>query len=185
MNSKALQKWATGVYAFENPQGGFGAWKHVDVETPSELESTYFAVTALLDLGQKIKLDTVRQFVLGIRNPDGGFGVNGHSTLASTFYAVALLTRLGMEPSCLSDTADWLSEREHDRFVPYLEHLYWLTSGCKALGRPLRDREWAARFVLACQHPSGGFARAPVGLAIATLEHTHYALAVLRAIEQL
>lgn len=180
MNSKALHKWAAGLYAFENPQGGFGAWQNVDVETTSELESTYFAIAALLDLGQEIRSDKVSEFVLGFHNPDGGFGGNGRSTLASTFYAVALLTRLAVDPSCLSDTADWLSEREDGRFVPYLEHLYWLASGLKALGRPLSNHEWAASFVLACQHPNGGFTRAPVGVGIATLEYTHYALEVLQ-----
>jgi hypothetical protein len=122
--------------------------------------------------------ERVSRFVLGFQNPDGGFGGNGHSTLASTYYAVATLPRLGRESSQLENAAAWLSDRAAMSPLDYLEHLYWLAAGLRRLGRKFVDEDRAIGFALACQRPSGGFGRAPVG--IATLEYTHYALEILR-----
>jgi len=62
----------------------------------------------------------------------------------------------------------------------YLEQLYWLVSGLRALGRRIPREEEIGHGVLACQRHSGGFARARTG--IATLEYTHYALEILSAL---
>jgi len=183
MNRSLLRRWAAALGGWENERGGFGAWRNLYVEVPSELETTYYAVITGLDLGLEVNRDKVSRFVLSFQNSDGGFGGGGHSTLASTYYAVWILTRLGLESYQLQVAADWLGERASARAFNYLEELYWLTGGLEAVGSPIVDRERTASFVLACQRSSGGFSRAPVG--IATLEYTHYALEILRGMGSL
>ena len=178
MRPKVLRRWAAGLPSWENDRGGFGAWHDLYVEVPSELETTCCAVATRLDLDLGVDRERVSGFVLSFQNPDGGFGGNGRSTLASTYYAVATLARLGRETSELDRAAAWLSDRAKASRVGYLEQLYWLVAGLHALGREIPHEDRAVDVVLGCQTPSGGFGRAHVG--IATLEYTHYALEILR-----
>ena len=173
-----LRQWAARLYLWQNPEGGFGTWRKVDVEVSSELDTTFCAVSVLLDLDMDFDRKRVAQFVRWFQNADGGFGGKGRSILASTYCAVAVLTRLSPRDPTLDSVAEWLVRRERVWDVPFLEHLYWLVSSLRALGLPIQQRDRAVDFVWACRHPSGGFARAHVG--IATLEYTHYALEVLK-----
>jgi hypothetical protein len=179
MPRRTLRRWAASLSSWHNDRGGFGSWRRLYVEVPSELEATHHAVVTQLDLDLEVDRESVIRFLLGFQNPDGGFGGEGRSTIASTYYAVATLARLGLESSHLGKAADWLGGRRNDSMVSYIEQLYWLAAGLLAVGRPVPEPERAASFVLACWRPSGGFARAVTG--IPTLEHTHYALSVLRA----
>jgi len=176
-----LRRWARRLNEWANPDGGFGAWRNVDVEASSELDITYRATVTMLDLGMEFDYAGVRQFLFRFLNDDGGFGVNGFSTLASTFSAVQILSRLGVLPQELYATVEWLCRREAVWDVPYLEHLYWLASSLNVLGVAVGNRSRALDFALDCQHHGGGFARARYG--IATLENTHYALEVLSVLE--
>ena len=176
-----LRTWTRRLRDWANPEGGFGAWRNVDVEASSELDITNRATITMLDLGIEFDYEGVRRFLFRFLNDDGGFGVNGFSTLASTFYAVHILSRLGVLPQGLYATVEWLCRREAIWDVPYLEHLYWLVSSLNVLGVAVGNRARALDFALDCQHHSGGFARARYG--IATLENTHYALDVLSVLE--
>jgi len=89
------RRWAAGLGQWRNEKGGFGGWRDVYVEAPSELETTYFAVLAEADLGLGTRRDAVTRFVLSLQNTDGGFGGNGRSALASTSFAVSILARAG------------------------------------------------------------------------------------------
>jgi hypothetical protein len=170
--------WAERVRRFENPFGGFGAWKHFDPEVTSELETTYYAIEVLTMAGLDLDVQRIAEFVRQLQNPDGGFGRAGCSTLSSTYLAVAILNRLSVTPETLVRARDWLSSRNESAALPYIEDIYWYVDALRLLGERPQDVERVMCFVLACQHPSGGFSRATFG--IATLECTHYALQILR-----
>jgi hypothetical protein len=152
----------------------------VYVEVPSELEGTYCAVVALQNLGVPLDAKHVATFVQQFQNADGGFGGEGRSILASTYYALATLIRLGHSAEHAQETLAWLREREECWGVQYLEDLFSLVQALEALGEGVRYREKATAFTLRCQRPSGGFGRAHWG--IATLEDTHHAVAILKSV---
>lgn len=152
----------------------------VYVEVPSELEAPCMALEVCLELGLEVDRALVADCVLSLRNGDGGFGSEGQSTLASTYFAAVMLARSGAEGWPAEGTIAWLKGREREWRVQFLEHLFWLCGALRALGGHVERRQEAVRFVLACQRPSGGFGRAPRG--IATLEDTHRALAVLKEV---
>jgi hypothetical protein len=181
MSTRPLLKGVDSVWALQNPYGGFGTAGRVYVEVPSELEATYCAVVALQNLGAPVDAKRVAAFVQRFQNADGGFGAEGRSSLASTYYALATLTRLGQSVDDPRLTLAWLYQREEGADdVQYLEHLFWLVRALDALGEGVRHREKAAVFTLGCQRPSGGFGRAHWG--IATLEDTHQAVAILKSV---
>jgi hypothetical protein len=176
-----LRGWTSRLRDFANPEGGFGSWRNVDVEVASELDITYRAVTTLLDLGVELDRDALLRFVYRFINRDGGFGTNGLSTLASTYYAVQMLARLGSGKDELETTVRWLGRREAIWDMLYLEQVHRLVMGLTTLREPVRERQRAIDLILDCQRANGGFARARFG--IPTLEYTHYALETLAALE--
>jgi hypothetical protein len=178
MSSEPLLKGVDSVWALQNLYGGFGTIGMVYVEVPSELEATYCATVTLQNLGVPVDAQRVVSFVQRLRNTDGGFGSEGRSSMASTYYALSTLVRLGQPVEGWQETLAWLRQREKSWDIQYLEDLFWMTGALEALGERVRRREKAAAFTLGCQHPSGGFGRAHWG--IATLEDTHHAVAVLK-----
>jgi hypothetical protein len=174
-----VRGWAAGLSDWANAEGGFGAWRNLDVEVSSELDITYRAVVTILDLGLELNREEVSHFVLRFLNMDGGFGANSLSTLASTFYAVQTLSRLGAPP--LELTVEWLRTRETLWDILYMEQLYPLVMSLNAMGETIRERDRAIDFVLHCRRGNGGFARARFG--IPTLAYTHHALHVLSTLE--
>jgi len=64
------------VHSSKNELGGFGAYKNINVETPSELQDTYRALKTLeitvCDINRKELLEFTYRFL----NPDGGYGAN-------------------------------------------------------------------------------------------------------------
>lgn len=180
MSTDPLLRGVDSVWALQNSYGGFGMAGRVYVEVPSELEGTYCAVVTLQNLGVPLDAKHVATFVQRFRNADGGFGGEGRSILASTYYAVATLVRLGHSTEHAQETLLWLREREECWGVQYLEDLFSLVQALEALGEGVRYGEKAAAFTLRCQRPSGGFGRAHWG--IATLEDTHYAVTILKSV---
>ena len=180
MSTEPLLKGVPSVWALQNPYGGFGTVGSVYVEVPSELEATYCAVVTLQNLAVPLDARPVAAFVRRLQNPDGGFGRAGRPTLASTYYALATLTRLGQPIEKPQAALAWLCQREENWDIQYLEHLFWLTRALDALGERMRRRKDAVLFTLGCQRPSGGFGRAHWG--IATLEDTHHAVAILKSV---
>jgi hypothetical protein len=181
MSAEPLLKGVDSVRALQNAYGGFGTADRVYVEVPSELEATYCAVATLQNLDIPVDAQRLASFVQRLQNTDGGFGAEGRSSLASTYYALATLARLGQPADNPLATLAWLHQREEGADdVQYLEHLFWLTRGLEALGEGVRHPEKAAAFTLGCQRPGGGFGRAHWG--IATLEDTQQAVAILKSV---
>lgn len=170
--------------ALRNRAGGFGAYKDLDAEVPSELRDTYRSVKALKTLGAGFDEQGVSHFVLRMLNPDGGYGPKGHSTLASTFYAAAIHGLVGQGTETLPATRGYLRRREEDWQVQFIEDLYYLVLGLANLGENTNVPERVRRFVTECQRSNGGFSRATV-MGIPTLEYTYYALSILSEIEAL
>lgn len=170
--------------SFRNRAGGFGATENIDVEVPSELRDTCRAVQVLGLFGGSLDKEKVTRFVLGLLNQDGGYGRDGHSTLASTFYATTIHKILGTDIGKLTRTRDYLRKIEENWQVQFLEDLYWLIFGLTNLGEKLHMPARAVGFVMECQRPGGGFSRATV-MGIPTLEYTYYSLSVLKDVEAL
>ncbi|MCX7911985.1 MAG: hypothetical protein N2506_03335 [Dehalococcoidales bacterium] len=167
------------VMSLRNEAGGFGACEDIDVEVPSELQDTFRAVRVLSIIGARFDREKVKRFTVGFLRPDGGYGSGGLSTLASTFYALAIQKMLGTEAVSPRATRDYLRKREENWQVQFIEEVYWLVMGLASLGEKTRFPDKVVRFVMECRRQNGGFARATV-IGIPTLEYTYYALAVLK-----
>jgi hypothetical protein len=165
----------------QNSAGGFGAVENIDIEVPSELENTYRAVRILKIINAEFDEQRVNSFVGGFLNRDGGYGINGYSTLASTFYATEIHKLLGNDTKKLTVTRDYLRKREENWQVQFIEDLYWLYKGLANLDEKCNFPNRTLRFVMACQRANGGFSRATI-IGIPTLEYTFYALSILREI---
>jgi len=169
------------IIAWQNKAGGFGAMENIYIEVPSELEETYRAVRILKTIGATFDEQVISGFVFSLLNRDGGYGRNGHSTLASTFYATAIDKLLGVDTQKLAGTRAYLRRREESWQVQFIEDLFWLVEGLANLGEKSNFPDRVTEFVLECQRQGGGFARATV-MGIPTLEYTFYALSVLHEV---
>jgi hypothetical protein len=169
------------IMALRNKAGGFGAYKDVDVEVPSELQDTYRAVRVLKITGADFDREKVSRFTLGFLRPDGGYGAKGYSTLASTFYATEIHKLLGVDTGKLNTAREYLRKREENWQVQFIEDVYWLYKGLANLGEKPNFPDRTLKFVMACQRANGGFSRATI-IGIPTLEYTFYALSILREI---
>ena len=177
------------IFSLQSPRGGFGSLD-VDIKASSEIESTYLSLELLKLLGESIQPDKTAKFILGLRNPDGSFGKQGYSRLASIYYALTSLKLLGFNVNSLHDTIKWIRDCEiptggfarspHD-FDVYLviDDIYY---GVKALeilneaGRyPFQNLNLIGKF----QNSNGGFRRS-IFLGISTFEATYYALSSLQ-----
>jgi len=174
----------TRIMALQNKAGGFGAYKDIDVEVPSELQDTYRAVRVLKIIGADFDREKVHHFTFSFLRPDGGYGARGQSTLASTFYATEILRLLGAEATNQSATRDYLWKREENWQVQFIEDVYWLVLGLANLGEKTNVPDRVTRFVMECQRSNGGFSRATI-MGIPTLEYTFDAVSILREVEVL
>jgi hypothetical protein len=167
------------IMPLQNKAGGFGALENIDVEVASELQETYRAVRILKIVNASFDKRRITDFVLGELNLDGGYGREGRSTLASTYYATEILKLLENDTS--SVTRDYLRNREENWQVQFIEDLYWLIMGLGNLGEKFNFPERAIEFVMECQRANGGFSRA-TAMGIPTLEYTFYALSILKEV---
>jgi len=172
------------VISYQNSAGGYGALQDFDVELTSELQDTYRAVKVLTDIKAGIDKPQISGFLRGYLNADGGYGRNGYSTLASTFYATAVHRMLGTDTKTMQSTRDYLRQRERRWQVEFIEDIYWLTMGLVNTGERVELTDKIRHFVTECQRPNGGFARA-VEIGIPTLEYTFYAVSVLNCLDML
>ena len=169
------------VIAWQNKAGGFGAVENIYIEVSSELEETYRAVRVLKTIGTAFDEQMVNGFVFSLLNRDGGYGRNGRSTLASTFYATGIHKLLGVDIQRLAGTIAYLRKREDNWQIQFIEDLFWLVEGLANLGeKPVFPRR-ITQFVLECQRQNGGFARAGI-MGIPTLEYTFCAVSILREV---
>jgi len=175
-----IKRYAQGqIMIWQNKAGGFGALENIYIEVPSELEGTYRAVKVLKTIDATFDEQRVTRFVFSLLNRDGGYGQNGHSTLASTFYATAIHKLLGADTRDLASTRAYLRKREENWQVQFIEDLHWLVEGVDNLGEKSNFPDRVTRFVPECQRQNGGFSRATV-MGIPTLEYTFYALSILK-----
>ncbi len=152
------------------------------IEVVSELEQVFEAVSVLAHLGIPFDRKAVAGIIASLSNMDGGFGSQGNSSLATTYYAVRTLALLAHPVQQPERILSFLRIREAE--VYFLEDLYYLSSACCILGKMLSEPERAISFVLNCQRDSGGFARARI-MGIATLEDTFYAIQILKQLNAL
>ena len=172
------------IMAFQNEAGGFGAYKDIRVEVPSELQNTYRAVRVLKIIGADFDRKKVNRFTFSFLRPDGGYGAKGYSTLASTFYATEIHKLLGVDRGELTITRDYLRKREENWQVQFIEDTYWLVLSLANLNEKTNVPDRAKQFVIMCQRSNGGFSRATI-MGIPTLEYTFYALSILREVRSL
>ncbi len=84
INSEFINYAIKLVQSSKNELGGFGAYKNVNVETPSELQDTYRAVKTLEITGLDFNKKELLEFTYRFLNSDGGYGAKNYSSLAST-----------------------------------------------------------------------------------------------------
>jgi hypothetical protein len=173
-----LDEWESRILKHQNKYGGFSVVQNLDVEVVSELEATYQAVSLLRTLRIAFDEKKVQDFVLSLMNGDGGFGSEGRSTLATTYYATGVLRLLCYHPSGLGKTVAYLRQREVGWYLSFIEDVFWLVVALGNLGEGLNFPSHVIGFVQHCQRLNGGYARANV-IGIPTLEYTYYALTLL------
>ena len=134
------------------------------IEVISELEQLFEAVSVLMHLDIPLDRASVVRLISSLSNSNGGFGSQGISSLATTYYAARISAMLDYPLKQQERILSFLRSRE--RNVYFLEDLYYLSSACCILGETLSEPEQAISFVLGCQRYGGGFARArPMGIA--------------------
>lgn len=162
--------------------GRFGA-SEIDVETVSELETTFMCVELMNMLNIKRHSEKTVEFILSLKNPDGGFGVKG-SSLSSTFYALNILSALTSPVEGLEDTLSFVRTHENPEggfaLKPgakpsFMEPTFMGLTCLKLLrGKPLYATE-TIDFVLGCQNINGGFRRS-LEHGISSFEYTFQAV---------
>ena len=165
----------------QNEAGGFGALENIDIEVSSELQETYRAVVVLKAIGAAFDEAGVIRFLSSLLNRDGGYGRNGRSTLASTYYATAIYRLLKVDTSEFANTIAYLRKREDKWQVQFIEDIFWLVGGLTNLIEKSNCPDRIISFILECQRQNGGFSRA-TEMGIPTLEYTFYALSILHQI---
>jgi hypothetical protein len=180
------------VLSLKRPSGGFGSLD-VNIETSSELETTYISLDLLRLLGFDISesADAI-DFIMGLKNHDGSFGRSGYSSLASVNYALAALKLLGFNIGSLCDTLDWISACEistggftgsPNKSDPYLviDDLYYGVQALGSLGKTCHHPREHLSLIGRFQNGNGGFRRS-IFLGISTFEQTYYAISALQAL---
>ena len=145
------------------------------------MESQYRASSLSLDLGVPIHIDADE--VVAEQHESGGFGNKEHgSDLVSSYYVAKILALLSEGPSggghVVALRNYFLRQLEESQF---LESMFYAVDGLCALGVSVPHPEHLENYVVFCQKKSGGFGRARE-LSIPTIEHTFYAISILRVI---
>lgn len=169
-----------------SPRGGFGT-VNVNIEAPSEFDTTFMAIEILQSFGSITNNDKNISWLLSFEREDGAFGTKS-SNIQSTYYAVSTLQALQFPVKTLTKTIDFVRNCENSDggFNPlpgskstYIEDTYcgiWLLD---FLGEPCRYSEETSQTILGYRNNNGGFRRSKE-LGISTFEDTYFALAILR-----
>ena len=179
------------IMAHKNSAGGFGALENIYIEVSSELEATYHVLKTLKTIGANFDKTGISHFISSLLNPDGGYGREGRSTLATTYYATGLFNLMGIRCPGFKHTLNYLRSRERDwlaifknGLVTFMEDVFWLVSALANLGEKPHYTDEIVKFVTSCQRINGGFARTGI-MGIPTLEYTFYAVSVLNEVRTL
>jgi len=173
--------------SLKNPHGGFGSLD-ANIETSSELETTYLTLSVLKSFGDVVQ-DEVIRFILGRMNRDGTFGRgSGYSRLASVHYAIASLVLLGDDVRSLDRTLEWVRHCElsnggftsdpRDASYLVLEDAYYGLNVLRHFGVGSRSPQASLQLVNRFQNKNGGFRRS-IFMGISTFESTFHALSCL------
>lgn len=161
----------------------------VEVEVPTALANISLAIEGLAELGYT-SLDgreDIIDFILKLKESDGGFGVFGTS-IGSVYHAVKSLLLLGYDVGELYSTREWVLACEHPEGgfgvkpgtrTYFLENIYYGVEVLSMMGEKPRYPDIHAKLTCMCQNGDGGFRRSPV-LGSSTLEYTYYAVQVLK-----
>jgi hypothetical protein len=193
LDSKPQRSIKDFVLSLRRPEGGFGSLE-ADIETASELQTTYLSLELLALLGEPSESTEVINFVMSLKNADGSFGRTGYSTLASVSYALSSLKLVGFNVGSLDDTPEWVLACEvptggfsgsPNRGDPYLviDDLYYATKALGSLGKDCRYPHEHLRLIRRFQNGNGGFRRS-IFLGISTFEQTFYALSSLQLLSK-
>ncbi len=166
--------------------GRFGA-QDVDVESVSELETTFMCVELMSMLNLKQNREKIVGFILSLKNPDGGFGAT-ESSLNSTFYALKTLSILNHHLEDAADTLRFVRLHENPEggfslkpgVKPSFMESTFMGLTCLQLLReePLYPEETIS-FIIGCQNANGGFRRS-LEHGISSFEYTFQAVSSLR-----
>jgi hypothetical protein len=170
--------------------GGLGSLD-VNIETSSELETTYLTLLLLKHVDNARSGNTIK-LILSRLNADGSFGRSGYSRLASVHYALASLRLLNSNLQSLNGTLKWLRYCElpiggftstpRDTSYLVIDELYHGLSALQCFeANPLcasAHMQLLSRF----QNGNGGFRRS-IFMGISTFESTFYALTCLRLLK--
>jgi len=181
LRSKTSLSFDRYVLSTQRPDGGFGSLE-ADVESSSELETTYMALKLLELDGRELHSDERINLIFSFRNPEGSFGKSGYSTSASTYYAVAILRLEGYDVRSLSDMLKWVRSceiptggfrRTSESVDPYLlmEDSYFCVKILQIMGEMCRYPHETLRLMSRFQNGNGGFRRS-IYLGISTFEST-------------
>jgi len=186
-NKKLLRKF---ILSLPVINGEFGT-----VNVYAEVASEFLSIFMVIELADMADVEINRKktvdWLLSLKNNDGGFGAHGHSNLNSTYHAVASLSNLSYPVKSLGGTLEYVRtcEKPYGGFtvvpigtIPFMEHIYYGASTLNLLGESLRYPKQTAELVLKCQNANGGFARSDIG--ISTFEDTFYAVSVLQTISK-
>jgi hypothetical protein len=165
--------------------GRFGA-QDVDVESVSELETTFMCVGLMSMLNLKQNREKIIGFILSLKNPDGGFGAT-KSSLNSTFYALKTLSMLNHPLEDAADTLRFVRLHENPEggfsLKPgakpsFMEPTFMGLACLQLLGEDPFYSEETISFILGCQNANGGFRRS-LEHGISSFEYTFQAVSSL------
>ncbi|MGB9759272.1 MAG: prenyltransferase/squalene oxidase repeat-containing protein [Thermoproteota archaeon] len=176
------------IVSIRNKDGGFGTL-NVDIESSSELETTFMAIDLLKMLDKTINdKERTIEFVLNLKNPDGGFGKSLNSNIVSTYYALSALSLLEYDVEKLEETKRYVTscESEMGGFTPkplaeppFIEYTYFGVMALKFFKLKPKSTAKTTSFVLSCLNSNGGFRRSSEH-GISSFEYTYYAISVLK-----
>jgi hypothetical protein len=142
-------------------------------------------------------VSTAKEFVRGVRNPDGGYGID-ESTQIETFYATGVLAAL-FSRFDREQTTEWVGRRrvdgsgygavvDDDLRGPFLQNTFLCTSILSRLGQQIPDEDAIVGFVLSHGTDNGGFCstvedRREYG--DRTMQFSYWAIKTLENVEQL
>jgi len=170
-----------------NEYGGYGTLD-VDVESTSELETTMMSVELMRMLNKELDGVKTTNFVLKLKNPDGGFGKGGISNLISTYHALRVLSLLDYEVKALDDSANYVvtcaSPSGGFTVKPGIEPAFMESTYAGFMSLKLLERfpeclYKTADFVLSCLNSNGGFRRS-LEHGISSFENTYCAISILK-----
>ncbi|MBO3800105.1 MAG: hypothetical protein FGF52_03525 [Candidatus Brockarchaeota archaeon] len=174
------------VFELMDSTGRFGA-REVDVETVSEVETTFMCVELMSMLNLKQYREKIIEFILSLKNPDGGFGA-AESSINSTFYALKTLSTLNHPIEEMLDTLNFvrLHENSEGGFSlkpgakpPFMEPTHMGLMCLRLLKKEPLYPDATVNFILGCQNTNGGFRRS-LEHGISSFEYTFQAVSSLR-----